>query len=153
VVVNREAFLAERRIAVLATFDPDGAAYLTAVWFLWLDGAFLVPTARDSRKGRNATARPRASILVDERGNTFRGVAATGQVEIVGGEEALALNKRIHRRFVTESGIADPKLGGVLAEGDDITLRLVPERWKTWDLEAAFGDRLRDPELVYPLAP
>jgi len=151
--VKRDKFLADRRIAVLATLDPDGAPYLTAIWFLWADGAFLVPTGRDSRKGRNAAARPRASILVDERGAVFRGVAASGTVEVIHGEEALALNKRIHERFVTEKGMADPALGGLLAEGDDITLRLVPERWQSWDLEPAFGDRLGNPELAYPLAP
>jgi PPOX class probable F420-dependent enzyme len=153
VVVNTDAFLAERRVAVLATFDADGAPYLTAVWFLWLDGAFHVPTARESRKGRNAAARRRASIIVDQRGHTLRGVAATGHVEVVGGAQALALNNRIHRRFVTEKGMADPGLGGLLTDSDDITLRLVPERWQTWDLEPVFGDRLGDSELIYPLAP
>lgn len=151
--MNCDEFLAERRIAVLATLDPDGAPYLTAVWFLWLDGAFLIPTAGTSRKGRNAASRPTASILVDERGESFKGVAAIGKVEIVTGERALALNRQIHRRFVTDRGMDDPRLGGLLATGDDITLRLTPERWQTWDLEPPFGDRLGDPELVYPLAP
>ena len=151
--MSRDEFLAERRIAILATLDPDGTPYLTAVWFLWLDGAFLIPTAGASRKGKNAASRPTASILVDERGDRFKGLAATGKVEIVAGERALALNSQIHRRFVTKRGMDDPKLGGLLAAGDDITLRLTPEHWQTWDLGPFFGGRLGDPELVYPLAP
>ena len=71
--MSREDFLAERRIAVLQTEDPDGAAYLTAIWFAYVDGAFLVPTAATSRKARNARERPRGAILVDSRGPAFRG--------------------------------------------------------------------------------
>jgi PPOX class probable F420-dependent enzyme len=152
-VVNREAFLAERRIAVLQTEDPDGAAYLTAIWFAFEDGAFLVPTSATSRKGRNARERPRGAILVDARGPEFRGVAASGRIELVEGEAALELNARIHRRYVTDAGMADPDLGGQLSAGDDVTLRLTPERWQEWDLEPFFGTKLSDPRFAEPLAP
>ena len=43
--------------------------------------------------------------------------------------------------------------GGELTAGDDVTLRLVPERWQEWDLEPYFGSKLSDPRLVKPLAP
>jgi PPOX class probable F420-dependent enzyme len=151
--MSREDFLAERRIAVLATTDADGSAYLTAVWFAYEDGAFLVPTAASSRKARNARERPRGSILVDARGTAFRGVAASGHLEVVDGDAALTTNARIHRRYVTEAGMADPDFGGDLTAGDDVTLRLVPERWQEWDLEPYFGTKLSDPRLSKPLAP
>jgi PPOX class probable F420-dependent enzyme len=152
-VVSRDAFLAGRRIALLATADQDGSAYLTSVWFMWEDGAFLVPTGGTSRKARNAEARPRASIAVDTRGALYAGVAATGPVEVLQGERALELNDRIHRRYVTPRGMDDPALGGLLRDGDDVTLRLVPDRWKSWDMEPYFGRRFGDPELAYPLEP
>jgi nitroimidazol reductase NimA-like FMN-containing flavoprotein (pyridoxamine 5'-phosphate oxidase superfamily) len=152
-VVSREEFLAQRRIAVLATEDPDGSTYLTAIWFAYEDGVFLVPTGATSRKGRNARERPRGTILVDARGPAFCGVAASGHIELVEGEAALEVNGRIHRRYVTATGMADPELGGLLTAGDDITLRLVPERWQEWDLEPYFGGMLSDPRLAKPLAP
>jgi PPOX class probable F420-dependent enzyme len=152
-VVNREAFLAQRRIAMLATLDPDGFPYLTAIWYLWREGAFHVPTGGTSRKARNAASRPQASIAVDSRGAALAGVRASGRIEVLTGEEALALNEEIHRRYVTDAGMADPAVGGLLHEGDDVTLRLVPERWQSWDLEPAFGRRFGDPELAYPLDP
>jgi hypothetical protein len=49
--------------------------------------------------------------------------------------------------------MADPDYGGELTAGDDVTLRLVPERWQEWDLEPYFGTKLSDPRLVKPLAP
>jgi hypothetical protein len=152
VVVSREQFLAERRIGVLATEDPDGSTYLTAIWFAYEDGAFLVPTGATSRKGRNARERPRGAILVDARGPTFCGVAASGRFDVVDGDAALATNARIHRRYVTDAGMADPDLGGLLTAGDDVTLRLIPERWQEWDLEPYFDSKLSDPRLAEPLA-
>jgi PPOX class probable F420-dependent enzyme len=151
-VVNRDELLAGRRIAVLSTEDPDGLPYLTAIWFAYEDGAFVVPTGATSRKARNARERPRGAILVDARGPVFRGVAASGRIELVEGDAALEINARIHRRYVTDAGMADPDLGGSLTAGDDLTLRLIPEHWQEWDLEPYFGTKLSDPQLAEPLA-
>jgi hypothetical protein len=151
-VVNRDELLAGRRIAVLSTEDPDGLPYLTAIWFAYEDGAFLMPTGATSRKARNACERPRGAILVDARGPAFRGAAASGRIELVEGDAALAINARIHRRYVTDAGMADPDLGGSLTAGDDLTLRLIPEHWQEWDLEPYFGTKLSDPRLAEPLA-
>jgi PPOX class probable F420-dependent enzyme len=151
-VVNRDELLAGRRIAVLSTEDPDGLPYLTAIWFAYEDGAFVVPTGATSRKARNARERPRGAILVDARGPAFRGAAASGRIELVEGDAALAINARIHRRYVTDAGMADPDLGGSLTAGDDLTLRLIPEHWQEWDLEPYFGTKLSDPRLAEPLA-
>lgn len=150
--MNRDELLAGRRIAVLSTEDPDGLPYLTAIWFAYEDGAFVVPTGATSRKARNARERPRGAILVDARGPTFRGAAASGRIELVEGDAALAINARIHRRYVTDAGMADPDLGGSLTAGDDLTLRLIPEHWQEWDLEPYFGTKLSDPQLAEPLA-
>ena len=150
--MNRDELLAGRRIAVLSTEDPDGLPYLTAIWFAYEDGAFVVPTGATSRKARNARERPRGAILVDARGPAFRGAAASGRIELVEGDAALAINARIHRRYVTNAGMADPDLGGSLTAGDDLTLRLIPEHWQEWDLEPYFGTKLSDPQLAEPLA-
>jgi PPOX class probable F420-dependent enzyme len=151
-VVNAGEFLAERRIAVLATVGPDGSPHLVAIWFEWADGAFLFPTGSTSRKTRNARVRPRGAIVVDSRGSHPRGVAASGSLEVIEGAPALAINARIHRRYVTDEGMADPGMGDLLRDGDDVTLRLVPERLKTFDLEPVFGGRMADPRLIRPLA-
>ena len=150
--MNRDELLAGRRIAVLSTEDPDGLPYLTAIWFAYEDGAFVVPTGATSRKARNARERPRGAILVDARGPAFRGAAASGRIELVEGDAALEINARIHRRYVTDAGMADPDLGGSLTAGDDLTLRLIPEHWQEWDLEPYFGTKLSDPRLAEPLA-
>jgi PPOX class probable F420-dependent enzyme len=150
-LVDRDAILDGRRIAVLATTNADGSAYQTAIWYLWAGGAFLIPTSGESRKARNIAARPDASILVEERAAGLRGVGATGRAELIRGDEARELNAAIHARYLTPAGIDRADLGTVLAASDDVTIRLVPERWRTWDIGDVFGDLLADPENALPL--
>jgi PPOX class probable F420-dependent enzyme len=146
-----EEFLAGRRIATLATENPDGSAYLTAVWFLVEDGAVFVGTSGTSRKARNAEARPRASIMVDARGvGPQRGVAASGPVTVLRGAEARAVNDRILERYLTPAGIAAPGVGRTIAASDDVTLRLDPGPWRTWSTSEDFEGRLEDPGMTLP---
>src|SRR5580765_1137132 len=127
-------FLRERRIASLATEEPDGSAYLTAVWFLAEDGVVYVGTAGSSRKARNAASRPRAAIMIDARGpgGPQRGVATSGPETLLQGAEARALNRRIRERYLTPAGVAAPAVGQRIAESDDVTLRIEVGRWRTW---------------------
>jgi hypothetical protein len=146
-------FLSGRRVAVLATEEEDGSAYLSAIWFEFRDGTFLIPTGAASRKARNALARPRGSIVVDERGGRFFGVGARGALESLDGPAALAANDGIHRRYVTDAGMGDAAVGGVLSEVDDLTIRLIPRTWHEWDMGEGLGPGLSSPDLAYPLDP
>lgn len=124
-----------RRIASLATLSPDGSPHLTAVWYLYQDGYFFVATSSRSRKARNLAARPTATIMVEARKpGSERGVTATGPVEIISGARVHELNLRIHRRYMSDAAIADPQVGGVFSQFDDITLKLGPRFWTWWDM-------------------
>jgi PPOX class probable F420-dependent enzyme len=147
-----DAFLSERRIACLATEDPDGSAYLTAVWFLAEEGVVYVGTSGSSRKARNAAARPRASIMIDARGpGPQRGVAASGPVTLLQGAEALALNRRILERYLTPVGVAEPDVGQRIAGSDDVTIRIEVGKWRTWSTSEDFDGRLEAPGMAFPL--
>ena len=152
-MVNRPAFLAERRIAVLATLDEDGTPYLTAVWFLFEDGAFYVPTGARTRKARNARSRQRGSIMIDARTPVASGLGASGSLELIEGAEAFAINERIHRRYISDAGLADVNFGPVHTAEDDVTVRLSPERWHEWDMGDVFDPGANYPDLLLPLAP
>lgn len=41
---------------------------------------------------------------------------------------------RIHRRYLSEAAIAEPQVGGVFAQFDDVTLKLQPRVWTWWDM-------------------
>ena len=129
--------LGSRLIANLATLDPDGAVHLVGMWFLWDGEAVLSPTSQRTRKARNLLRDPRATVMVDDSRGGFdlRGVTLVGRAELVEGQAALELNRRIHEKYVTRDGLELEAVCGYLAT-DDVTIRLVPERVSSWDLRS-----------------
>jgi nitroimidazol reductase NimA-like FMN-containing flavoprotein (pyridoxamine 5'-phosphate oxidase superfamily) len=151
-----EEILVARLIASLGTQNEDGSIHLTAVWYLFDDGCFYVATSSRSRKARNAAARPKASLMVDVRKPaTERGVVALCGADVISGENSREINARIHRRYMSEAALADPRAGGTMATMDDITLKLTPTGWYGWDMrvldEAFFGGAMKTPGYVLPL--
>jgi PPOX class probable F420-dependent enzyme len=145
-------FLRERRIASLATEEPDGSAYLTAVWFLYEEGVVYVGTSGSSRKARNAAARPRAAIMIDSRGpGPQRGVAASGPAMLLQGEPARVMNRRILERYLMPAGVAASDVGQKIAASDDVTIRIEVGTWRTWSPSEDFDGRLEAPGMSLPL--
>ena len=152
-----QQLLRGRHIATLGTETADGSIHLTAVWYLFESGSLYIATSSRTQKARNVTARPKASLMVDaRRPGTERGVTAAGRVEVISGEQSQAINRRIHSRYLSAAAISDPHVGPVFASFDDVTLRLTPESWITWDMAVldaqAFGGRLgKTPGYLLPL--
>jgi PPOX class probable F420-dependent enzyme len=142
-----QEFLQGRHIATLGTENVDGTIHLTAVWYLFESGSLFVATSSKTQKARNATARPKASLMVDARKpGTERGVTAAGNVDVLSGDQSKEINRRIHSRYLSAAALSDPHVGPVFASFDDVTLRLRPVSWFSWDMAAldaqAFGGRL-----------
>src|SRR5262245_22085712 len=126
-MTDREAFLAGRYIATLATENGDGSTHLTAVWFLYEDGFFFITTGSATRKAQNVRSRRRAAVMVDAHASgELRGVAAAGAADLLTGVEALRTNARIHRRYLTDEGLEHPLLGRPITSSDVVTVRLRP---------------------------
>jgi len=53
-----EKWLAKSRNYWIISTRPDGRPHAIPVWGLWLDGALMFSTSRDSIKGRNLAERP-----------------------------------------------------------------------------------------------
>ena len=126
--------LGARLIAKLATFNRDGSVHLVAMWFVWDGDALFIPTSRTTRKLRNLERDPRATVMVDDSRGGFdlRGVTLVGRVEIVAGDRARELNRRIHLKYVT------------------IAFR--PERTSSWNLRSTDqGRALSESGLFQPL--
>ena len=124
-----------RRIASLGTLNEDGSPHLTAVWYLYHDNRFFVATSSRTRKARNIKTRPTATLMVESRKpGSERGVTVTGSVEVISGAAAKDINQKIHRRYLSAAAIADPRVGQVFAQFDDISLKLCPQVWTWWDM-------------------
>ena len=147
-----DEFLRGRRIACLATEEPDGSAYLTAVWFLYEEGVVYVGTSGTSRKARNAAARPRAAVMIDSRGpGPQRGVAASGAATLLQGAEARAVNDRILERYLPPAGVVAPGVGQTITASVDVAIRIEVGRWRTWSTSEDFDGRLEAPGMALPL--
>ncbi len=152
-----QELLRGRYIATLGTENADGSIHLTAVWYLFESGSFYVATSSRTQKARNVAARPKASLMVDSRKpGTERGVTAAGNVEVISGSQSQEINRRIHSRYMSAAAMSDPQIGPVFESFDDVTLRLTPVSWITWDMAVldaqAFGGRLgRTPGYLLPL--
>jgi len=145
-----------RYIASLGTHNPDGSIHLTAVWFLFDGQRLYVATSSRTRKGRNVQARVQASLMVDARDPAAsRGVSCAGKVRLLGGAASREWNDRIHRRYLTEAALADPRVGPIFAAWDDITIELTPESVVAWDMReldrTVFGGAVSMPGYLLPL--
>ena len=127
--------LEARLIASLATLNRDGTPHVVAMWFLWDGAAILSPTSRKTRKAKNVLRDPRVTVMVDDSRGGFdlRGITIVGRAELVEGPEALELNRGVHRKYVTETGLALEPVRTYLGT-DDVTIRIQPERASSWDL-------------------
>jgi PPOX class probable F420-dependent enzyme len=152
-----QELLRGRFIATLGTENGDGTIHLTAVWYLFESGSLYIATSSKTQKARNVTARPKASLMVDSRKpGRERGVTGAGKVELISGEQSQEINRRIHSRYMSAAAISDPHVGPVFASFDDVTIRLTPISWITWDMAVldaqALGGRLGGtPGYLLPL--
>ncbi len=142
-----QELLRGRYIASLGTENADGSIHLTAVWYLFEDGCLYVATSSKTQKGRNVAARPKASLMVDVRKpGAERGVTAACKVDVISGKQSQEINRRIHSRYLSAAAMSDPQVGPVFASFDDVTIRLTPTSWITWDMAVldaqALGGRL-----------
>jgi PPOX class probable F420-dependent enzyme len=154
---NFQELIRRRYIATFGTENSDGSIHLTAVWYLFDAGSLYVATSSRTQKARNVAARPRASLMVDvRRPGAERGVTAAGSVEVISGDQSQEINRRIHSRYLSAAAISDPHVGPVFASFDDVTLRLTPVSWTSWDMAVldaqALGGRLgKTPGYLLPL--
>lgn len=154
---NFQELIRGRYIATFGTENSDGSIHLTAVWYLFDAGSLYVATSSRTQKARNVAARPRASLMVDvRRPGAERGVTAAGSVEVISGDQSQEINRRIHSRYLSAAAISDPHVGPVFASFDDVTLRLTPVLWTSWDMAVldaqALGGRLgKTPGYLLPL--
>ena len=131
------SFLGERRYAVLGTHDPDGGIRLTPIWFLFKDDHFYFASSSRSRTVVNVERRPSASVVVDSREpGRERFVSASGPADILRDDEAQQINVLIRRRYLTPGALGGP-IDAALTESDDVTLRLAPTAWRSWDAPVA----------------
>ena len=129
--------LEARLIGVLATLDADDTVHAVPLWFASRDGAIVFATNGRSRKVRNLQRDSRATLVLHDSRPGFEvcGTSIRGRAEIVGMPDAAPLVESVHRRYVSEAGLALRSSTEFLAS-DDVALVLRPEWATIWDERA-----------------
>ena len=122
---EREEFLKEANVAVLATVGGGGRAHAAPIWYLYEDGVFIMSTGRGSQKHRNVEAQPEITLVVDRRSLPYYAVMARGRAEI-GPRLADEERRRMAVRYLGEE-LARAYLESVSGE-EPVTIRLRPRK-------------------------
>lgn len=127
---RQRRFVAQARIAVLASVRADGSPHTAPVWFRYEDGVFKVLTDRGSQKHRNIERDPRVELCIDDRERApfhtviVRGLASLEPSPGPAWREALAvhyLGEELGRRYVAST-----------PAGDEVLVVITPERIAGW---------------------
>ena len=121
---EREEFLKQANVAILATVGPAGA-HAVPIWYLYENGAFLMSTGRGSQKHRDLERNPNVTLVVDRRTLPCYAVMARGRVEIGPGLD-VATRRRIAARYLN-----DDQLEAYMARapgGESVSIRLTPRK-------------------------
>jgi len=133
-----EAFLAERRNAVVAGIRRDGRPHLSPNWFCWDGQRFYVSTTRSRVKYTIFRRDPRAQLLIDDP-TGFRAVLVPATAEI---REDIAAELPRFRAIREKYGMTMPAdeehLRALAAEGR-VLLAFTPDQplaaWTCWGLD------------------
>ncbi len=128
---ERDAFLSEVRVGVLAIERSDKGPLCAPVWFLYRDGAFEIAMADDSAKALLLRRAGHASLCVQQESLPYMYVTAEGEVEVT------AVSDQQRHEFILE--VATRYLGADLGRQyadnfpghTEAVVTLRPRRWRT----------------------
>jgi nitroimidazol reductase NimA-like FMN-containing flavoprotein (pyridoxamine 5'-phosphate oxidase superfamily) len=128
--VARDAFLAGRRLGILALLDDGGAPIALPLWYRWDGREIEMVSERKVPKIRRLQKEPRASVLVTnippEPGSW---VSLEGRIAITEGGQATG--ERLIARYVDDVRIAAATRKAFRA-ADLVRLSFVPDRIRTY---------------------
>ena len=132
---EREEFLAEVRIGIVSIPEEGRGPLTVPVWYLYEPGSELrIWTGSRSRKGILLRSAKRISLVVQEPTPPYKYVSVEGPVSIEPVHFERDVRSLAYRYLGQESGEQYLKdIGGSAGVGEDILVRLQPERWLTVD--------------------
>jgi nitroimidazol reductase NimA-like FMN-containing flavoprotein (pyridoxamine 5'-phosphate oxidase superfamily) len=132
---EREAFLADLHVGILAVDEPGRGPLSLPIWYIYRDGVVEIGMDRDSLKARLLRASGRATLTVQDEAPPYKYVSVEGPVEIVpSARDTLEMASRY---------LGD-ELGKWYADSNPTTESSVvallrPEHWRTQDFGKALS--------------
>jgi len=133
-IEERTAFLADVHVGVLAVDEPERGPHALPVWYLYEDGEVLIGIDGGSRKAALLRAAGRAALTVQSEVAPYQYVSIEGPV---------VLESASHDELALASRYLGAELGAWYVEhnprtAESVTVRLRPERWRTFDFAKLF---------------
>jgi nitroimidazol reductase NimA-like FMN-containing flavoprotein (pyridoxamine 5'-phosphate oxidase superfamily) len=132
---EREAFLADVHVGVLAVEQPGRGPLALPIWYLVEDGDVLIGMGGSSKKAELLRAAGRATLTVQTEDPPYKYASVEGPVAI-----------EVHQRDDLEmaSRYLGPELGRWYADHnpsttESVVVRLTPEHWLTKDFGKLMG--------------
>ncbi len=128
---EREAFLTELHVGVVAIDDPGGAPLAAPVWFSYEPGGTIrFVTGRTSIKASLVERAGRFTLIAQTETAPYKYVAVQGPAAILGKPEE-AERRALARRYLGDE-LGDLYLDAT-ADADDVVIEMVPATWRTTD--------------------
>ncbi len=129
---QRDDFLAERRIAVLAIEREDKGPLCAPVWYRRdTEGRFEIAMANASAKAHRLRASGRATLCIQEEDRPYRYVTAEGTVElrVMSDDERHVALTDIATRYLGDT--AGAAYADAFPGHEEALVILTPRRWRT----------------------
>ena len=131
---EREAFLADVHVGILAIDEPGRGPTALPIWYLFEDGVVQIGMGGESRKAELLRAAGRATLTVQTEAPPYQYVSVEGPVTI---EHTQRDDLKMASRYL------GPELGQWYADNNpstsaSVVVTLTPEHWRTHD----FGKNL-----------
>ena len=132
---ERDAFLADVHVGILAIARQDKAPLALPIWYQYEDGAVVIGMRGTSLKAKLLRAAGRATMTVQTETPPYKYVSVEGPVEI------------LHEQrddFEMASRYLGAEMGRWYADNnpstsESVVAKLTPERWNTCDFGKAMG--------------
>ena len=131
---ERESFLGGVHVGVLAVDEPGKGPHALPIWYLYENGDVLIGIDGSSHKAALLRAAGRASLTVQTETAPYQYVSVEGPV---------VLEPAMHDELALATRYLGAEVGAWYVEHnprtqDSLTVRLRPERWRTFDFAKLF---------------
>jgi nitroimidazol reductase NimA-like FMN-containing flavoprotein (pyridoxamine 5'-phosphate oxidase superfamily) len=134
-VAEREAFLADVHVGVLAVERPGRGPLALPIWYQYVDGVVEIGMSGDSLKAQLLRAAGRATMTVQTEAPPYKYVCVEGPVEVLAEQRD---------DLVMASRYLGPEMGKWYAENNpsteaSVVVRLTCSSWTTMDFGKLMG--------------
>ena len=134
---EREAFLADVHVGIIAIPEPGRGPLAVPVWYAYSAGELRVVTDRDSRKGRLLAQAGRFSLCIQTETPPYRYVSVEGPIVAMDASDVERDLRPLARRYLGPEG-GDQYVEATRDEhAGNVLVRMRPERWLTADYRKA----------------